>query len=237
MRMSRALVIDDGAAGESCSGSEAPMLVLGLCGRLGTGKDTVADILEAKHGFRRASFARALKDVVAAAFGWDRDLLEGRTAESRAWREQRDPFWSTALDIPELTPRRALQVLGTDLVRERFHADFWLWALSQGIKQGKYGRRVVITDCRFENEVAMVRGFGGTVVCVQRGSPPEWERALRAEGAAPPADVHQSEWAWMGSEDRSLDNNGTLDDLDKTICGMVGALASPSTAADGGVLE
>ena len=41
----------------------------------------------------------------------------------------------------------------------------------------------------------------------------------------------------MGSEDRSLDNNGTLDDLDKTICGMVGALASPSTPADGRVLE
>ena len=27
-------------------------------------------------------------------FSWDRELLDGKTDESRAWREQKDEFWS-----------------------------------------------------------------------------------------------------------------------------------------------
>ncbi len=46
---------------------------------LGSGKDTIADYLVNIHGYKRESFADSLKDAVAAAFDWDRDLLEGRS--------------------------------------------------------------------------------------------------------------------------------------------------------------
>lgn len=210
----------------SDDGNERVTIVIGLCGRLGTGKDTVADMLERDHGFQRASFAGVLKDVVAAAFGWDRDLLEGRTEESRVWREQPDSFWSGALIKPGFTPRAALQIWGTEVVRDGFHQDFWLRALERGIVRGKYGNRVVVTDCRFPNECALIRGMGGTVACIQRGAEPSWERAVREQGQEP-SDVHRSEWSWMGQEDCAVPNDGTLDDLKTQVDLLNEAAARP----------
>ena len=59
-------------------------MIIGICGLIGSGKGTVADILEQEHGFIKVSFADSLKDAVAAVFGWPRSLLEGDTEESRS---------------------------------------------------------------------------------------------------------------------------------------------------------
>ena len=48
-------------------------MIIGICGFIGSGKDTIADYLVNFHGFRRESFANTLKDAVAAVFGWDRE--------------------------------------------------------------------------------------------------------------------------------------------------------------------
>ena len=54
-------------------------MIIGICGFIGSGKDTIADYLVNLHHFRRESFANTLKDAVAQVFGWDRTMLEGRT--------------------------------------------------------------------------------------------------------------------------------------------------------------
>ena len=69
-------------------------MLIGICGLIGSGKDTVASRLVKKHGFKRDSFAKSLKDAVGDIFNWDRKLLEGKTKKSREWREQPDKFWS-----------------------------------------------------------------------------------------------------------------------------------------------
>ena len=63
-------------------------MIIGICGFIGAGKDTIADYLVNLHHFRRESFANTLKDAVAQVFGWDRTMLEGRTKMAREWREQ-----------------------------------------------------------------------------------------------------------------------------------------------------
>ena len=98
-------------------------MIIGLVGLIGSGKDTVADYLVNVHGFRRESFAGTLKDAVAAVFGWDRTLLEGRTRASREWREQVDTWWAARLNMPDLTPRWVLQYWGTEVMRRGFHDD------------------------------------------------------------------------------------------------------------------
>ena len=75
-------------------------MIIGVCGFIGSGKDTIADYLTNFHGFRRESFASTLKDAVAQVFGWDRTLLEGRTKQAREWRERVDPWWAERLNIP-----------------------------------------------------------------------------------------------------------------------------------------
>jgi hypothetical protein len=192
---------------------------VGIVGWIGSGKDTVADYLVNFHQFRRASFAKNLKDAVSAVFGWDRELLEGRTKQSREWRDQVDVWWSQRLSIPNLTPRMILQNWGTEVIREHFHDDIWIASLENSIRSSDDD--VVITDCRFPNEIQGLKSQGGITVWVRRGELPDWydlavisnrSNFNHMQHAYP--EVHKSEWAWAGYDfDHVIENNGSIDEL------------------------
>ena len=195
-------------------------MIIGVCGFIGSGKDTIADYLVNFHEFRRESFASTLKDAVASVFGWDRTMLEGRTKEAREWREQVDPWWAARLDMPTLTPRWVLQYWGTEVCRKAFHDDIWIASLENKLRNSK--DHVVISDCRFPNEISSIKNAGGQIVWVQRGVLPDWyEVAVDANRGSNVAinklkmrKIHASETAWVGTEfDAIIDNNSTIDEL------------------------
>ena len=195
-------------------------MIIGVCGFIGSGKDTIADYLVNFHEFRRESFASTLKDAVSAVFGWDRTMLEGRTKEAREWREQVDPWWAARLDMPTLTPRWVLQYWGTEVCRKAFHDDIWIASLENKLRNSK--DNVVISDCRFPNEISSIKNAGGQIIWVQRGLLPEWyELAVDANRGSNVAlnelkrlKIHASETAWVGTEfDAIIDNNSTIDEL------------------------
>jgi hypothetical protein len=190
-------------------------MIMGICGWIGSGKDTIADYLVNFHGYRRESFANSLKDAVSAVFGWDRILLEGRTQAAREWREQVDPWWAARLNMPNLTPRWVLQYWGTEVCRHSFHDDIWIASLENKLRNSK--DHIVISDCRFPNEVASIKNAGGQVIWVRRGALPEWyELAVNHKESMATAypEVHISEYSWVETKfDYVLDNNGTVQDL------------------------
>jgi hypothetical protein len=199
-------------------------MIIGVCGFIGSGKDTVADYLVNFHEFRRESFANTLKDAVAAVFGWDRIMLEGRTKEAREWREQVDPWWAARLDMPTLTPRWVLQYWGTEVCRKSFHDDIWIASLENKLRNSK--DNIVISDCRFPNEIASIKNAGGQVIWVKRGELPTWyDLALQHNRGSDRANIelmklkiHASETAWVGTKfDAELENNGTIDDLYNSV--------------------
>jgi hypothetical protein len=199
-------------------------MIVGVCGFIGSGKDTVADYLVNFHEFRRESFASTLKDAVAAVFGWDRTMLEGRTAEAREWREQVDPWWAERLAMPTLTPRWVLQYWGTEVGRRSFHDDIWIASLENKLRNSKDS--IVVSDCRFPNEIDSIKKLGGKIIWVQRGELPSWyDLALEANKGSnialnglKAAKIHASEWSWIGHEfDAILDNNGTIEELYRQI--------------------
>ena len=210
-------------------------MIIGICGFQGAGKDTVADYLANIHQFRRESFAHTLKDAVASVFGWDRELLEGRTKESRAWREQVDPWWANRLNMPDLTPRWVLQYWGTEVARKGFHDDTWIASLENKLR--KTTDDIVISDCRFPNEIKAIKDAGGVVIRVVRGPEPEWyelaEIVNRGElkntkwrlskNRLNSYDIHASETAWIGTKfDAIIDNNAEgLDNLYQQIKDLV----------------
>ena len=195
-------------------------MIIGVCGFIGSGKDTVADYLVNFHEFRRESFASTLKDAVANVFGWDRTLLEGRTAEAREWREEVDTWWAERLAMPTLTPRWVLQYWGTEVARRSFHDDIWIASLENKIRNSK--DNIVISDCRFPNEISAIKNAGGKIVWVQRGELPSWyETAILANTGSniginqmKSLKIHASEWAWIGTKfDKIIDNNDNIDAL------------------------
>jgi hypothetical protein len=201
-------------------------MIIGICGLIGAGKDTAADYLVNLHRFRRESFANTLKDAVAQVFGWDRIMLEGRTKHSREWREQVDAWWADRLNMPELTPRWVLQQWGTEVCRAGFHDDIWIASLENKLRNTTDD--VVITDCRFPNEIRAIKTAGGKVIRIKRGPEPEWYDAAVAYNRGPNGNsqwavskakldklrVHPSEYSWIGTDfDVVLDNNYSLDDL------------------------
>lgn len=196
--------------------------VIGVCGLIGSGKGTVADILVEQYEFEKLSFADRLKDGAAAIFGWPRELLEGDTKESRDWREVPDTFWTSELG-KEITPRYVLQVMGTECMRNGFAQDIWVLLIKQKI-QANPEKNWVIPDVRFENEQDMIRSVGGEIWQVRRGTelPDWWDKAVQSRDnpeRSPmcfSSSVHPSEWHWV-DEDRQFDviieNNATLEHL------------------------
>jgi hypothetical protein len=209
-------------------------MIIGICGLIGAGKDTIADYLVNIHQFRRESFANSLKDAVAHVFNWERELLEGRTKQSREWREQPDPWWSTRLGQP-ITPRWVLQYWGTEVCRKAFHDDIWIASLENKIRNSRDD--IVISDCRFPNEIKAIKDAGGIVIRVVRGPEPVWFELARSVNQGPTRNttwrlsknelekhnVHASETAWIGTEfDAIIDNNEDgMDNLFKQVKNLV----------------
>jgi hypothetical protein len=203
--------------------------IIGIVGFIGSGKDTVADYLVNFHGFRRESFANSLKDAVSQVFGWDRELLEGRTKQSREWRETKDEWWSKRLK-KDITPRWVLQYWGTEVIRKGFHDDMWVASLENRLRTSTDD--IVITDCRFPNEIKAIRNAGGQVVRIKRGAEPEWYDAAKSVNKGPNRNmswalskqkmeklkIHASETAWVGTKfDLVLNNDGSIEELYQQI--------------------
>jgi hypothetical protein len=214
-------------------------MIIGICGLIGAGKDTIADYLVNIHQFRRESFANTLKDAVSSVFGWNREMLEGRTKQSREWREQRDEWWSNRLGM-DITPRWVLQFWGTEVARRAFHDDIWIASLENKLRTSSDD--IVISDCRFPNEIKAIKDAGGVVIRVVRGPEPAWYELAETVNLGPTRNttwrlsknelekhsIHASETAWIGTDfDAVIDNNQDgLDNLYQQVKHLVVNLQS-----------
>jgi hypothetical protein len=205
------------------------MLILGIAGKAGSGKDTVCDYLAAKHGFAKVSLATPLKVLIHRVFPKiPADNLYGPSHLRNAPVEDyplsglcpscgvimRHDENADLLDRfscgaclakwPEhLSARVALQTLGTDWGR-RLYPDVWVDYLFAHLTPSETPL-LCISDVRFPNEVRAVLRNGGRVAKVTR---PTGEL---------PASGHASETSLDGFGDGLFDtvlrNEGSKDDL------------------------
>jgi hypothetical protein len=184
--------------------------LIAVTGKSGSGKTTIQNHLVSK-GYIAVNFADRLKDTVSVLFGWDRELLEGATKQSRFWREEKDEFWSEKLKdkFPDgCTPRRVLQFFGTEVVRNNISLNFWCVCVEKKIVDLlKSGQGVVVGDLRFPEELELIKKLGGKVIGVERFP-------LSKEGAS----VHASEHSLSNDCcDFCIYNCGSLSDLYKLV--------------------
>jgi hypothetical protein len=105
--------------------------------------------------------------------------------------------------------RVVLQWWGTGY-RRRQNPDYWV----EAPRVGKLPKKVVITDVRFPNEMAMIKALGGEVWLIER---PVDEVVNAAPGDA--GHISEQLLTLVGREafDRVFDNSGTLEELRQAV--------------------
>lgn len=174
-----------------------PMLI-GLTGRAGAGKDSVAAIM-AKHGYQRYSMAGPLKRGIEAMFNLPPSIWDDRVAKEAA--------------IPWLgrSPRYLAQTLGTEWGRDMVAKDLWLKLMEQRWEEIRVGPnpRMVITDVRFNDEAERIIDSNGLVFRVLR------EGVAAVEGHVSEQGIHPK---WITAD---IKNYGTLEDLEVTVSALL----------------
>jgi hypothetical protein len=171
-------------------GERSEMNLIAFTGLPRSGKDSAADWL-CMHAYQRMRFADPLKAAAA--------ILLGRTVaecngDNGFDREAVMPEWGFSV-------RHFLQVFGTEAMRNNFGFDFWIKHMRRRIDAAGPDARIVITDCRFDNEAQLVSELGGIVV------------EIRRPGLVPSAHVSDA----GVKPDIVLDNDGTLPEFAEKV--------------------
>lgn len=215
------------------------MILIGITGRKGSGKDTAflgiqqwaegRGLLAAERGF-----ADKLKWAAARLFWPELDRVKGlnwgnavKNADMygeyvfhQVYRSRDGQFTDDEINA-EVTGRQLLQRLGTEVGREIFGEDFWVdqllplgpefepW-LNNFLENNKVPDFGVITDLRFENEAKRIKEMGGVI----------WE----IDRELPPTDGHLSEQPLPREMiDKVIKNTGTIADLIHNVrCELTG---------------
>ena len=131
---------------------KSKQILIGICGKKGHGKDTIASYFTSRSGFVQLAFADPLKDAVKALFNVSDTQLHDPKE-----KEMVDPRWN-------MTPRQMMQKLGT-FIRDNLYEDFFVDHLSErsfGIP------RVCVSDVRRQNEAKFIKDAGGILIKVFR---------------------------------------------------------------------
>jgi hypothetical protein len=133
-------------------------MIIGITGLKRSGKDTLAARFTAK-GWTRYALADPIKEACMALFDWTPERIE-------IGKEVADERWG-------ISPRRAMQVIGTEVFRRAlpdmipgFIDDFWISRMR--MEYEKCGGDMVVPDARFPDEAEAIRGLGGKIVRVYR---------------------------------------------------------------------
>lgn len=208
--------------------------------------------------WKRRKFADKLKDIVCLLIGCTREQLEDPDFKNKGLGEEwvrylildkgyndelidiqsslelAEYHWgadtqSYEINEEELTPRKILQLLGTEAGRNIIHPNIWVNALFSDYGNSK-AQHWIITDMRFPNEKKAVEDRSGITIKIERKTElrysklwrefqkqtdfDQWDDFLRAKGLFDSV-YHSSETALDNDEnwDYIIENNGSMEEL------------------------
>lgn len=203
------------------------MIVVGLSGYAGAGKDAVADILVSDYGFTKMAFADPLKRML-------------RRLDPIIGHDLYDGCCNECADIPEVTEvrfsdaaqygfndqslkhspwadevRDLWQKFGTEVFREE-DEDYWVRKAVSAVNDSA-SDRIVFTDVRFENEAEMIYDLRDDAWVAKPLCPLSSVWRIDRPGHRP-EDIHESEqMVGLLGEEVTILNNGSLEDLEEPV--------------------
>lgn len=191
-------------------------MIIGISGKIGSGKSTVAAMLKEQLGnhWEEKMYAGKIKDIVCLLTNCNRDLLEKQEFKNQRIGDE----WG------DMTYREMLQKVGTEAMRDNISTNVWVNALfvdyclyvaQEGHHKLKAGGLAIpdwiITDVRFPNEADAIKERGGVLIRVAR---PECTVAAHQQQIK----LHPSETALDNYNfDYTIYNDGTLEDLSASV--------------------
>lgn len=154
------------------------MKVLGLHGRMGAGKNYIAEKIatgalsraDYMHHARSIAFADPLKEAVHVLFDVPLKDLYSQEGKARLTDWRWEDLGTLRAQFPDrtgfMTVRDILQLFGTETMRALWGRDFWARLMRKTLKrfqaEGGY-RLVIITDVRYPEEADVIRALGGEI--------------------------------------------------------------------------
>lgn len=167
-------------------------MIIGLSGKIGSGKDTAAELIEKQYIYKHKKISDSLYKIVSNLTGSDVDYLKSRKGKS----SKAQPF--------DMTVRELLQNIGMKM--REIDEDFWLKLLFHN--SGK--ENIVISDVRFKNEADYIKNNNGILVRLE-GNPTDIKIRDNIKNHISEVDLDDYEF------DHIIKNNGTIEDLKKSI--------------------
>ena len=160
-------------------------MIVAINGKIGSGKDTVGEIIRYLISYKKnggawsyptgfktniqytessweiKKFAGKLKTIASILSGIDVERFEDQNFKKQSMSSD----WN-------MTYREFLQKIGTDALRDNLHEDVWINSLfadyNSTIETFRGGRKWIITDLRFPNELNAIKKKNGITIRITR---------------------------------------------------------------------
>jgi hypothetical protein len=183
--------------------------LIGISGKIGSGKDTAAEIIQHLTNpmeldmfpYEVKKFAGKLKTIASILTGIPVEKFEDQEFKKQYLGED----WNYQIDqfnpIQKMTVRELLQKLGTDGLRDGLHTNVWVNALFADYNENS---NWLVTDARFPNEAKAIKDLGGVVLRIERST---------CQLGTHPSETALDDYTF----DYVIHNNGSKEDLQQEL--------------------
>jgi hypothetical protein len=180
------------------------MRIIAITAPKHSGKNVISDYLVQNYGYKEYAFAEPIKKACKEIFLFSDEQLYGNLKETI------DERWG-------ISPREALQVIGTEIFQYKIHdyinsktfnqigRGVWVHRFKLMVESMNIDDKLVISDLRFPHEAEIIKQYGGEIWRIQRPSLAN-------------SDTHSSETEYNDIEaDKLFINDGSIYDLQLKI--------------------
>lgn len=171
------------------------MRLIAISAQKRCGKDTAANYMVDRYGYVKYALARPFKDMIVERFpmitkemidgiNYDREqIIEGLESKvvfskfmdilitlgyADVVSEYGKIDWSVVYDVKEWSVRKLMQSIGTDIGCNQVDKLIWMRPMIDlHIELAEQGKGLVISDCRQDHEMDVMREFNALVIHIQ----------------------------------------------------------------------
>lgn len=189
-------------------------MLIGISGKIGAGKDTVAELIidHSAKACQVRRFADRLKQTVSALTHTSLDDNYDREGKQRV-----PPGFTFTLG--ELQ-----QKVGMAL-RQHVDPNVWITTTLHDVGQQDY-KHIIVADVRFVNEAEAIRALGGLLIRVN--GDPTGCRQRDTRNLDHPSETELDDWSHF---DWVVDNDGTLEELEHKVRALLSSLGAENFVA------